>query len=57
MKTKRAILKTISPTGNGFLNHSDFSIRAYTNSLAGSCLTANIPEEDNLTAGEAVAVE
>lgn len=26
---------TISPTGNGAFNHSDFSIRAYTNSLAG----------------------
>ena len=26
---------TISPTGNGTFNHSDFNIKAYTNSLAG----------------------
>lgn len=26
---------TVSPTGNGTFNHSDFNIKAYTNSLAG----------------------
>lgn len=41
---------TISPTGNGTFNHSDFNIKAYTNSLAGYTIVMTTSDTNlNLT--------